>query len=181
MLRIASAAVLMFALVGTAIAAPKTYELTGDNTKITFVGTKKEGKHEGGFKSLKGTFAVDGNATTAKISVEIETDSMWTDNPMLTAHLKSADFFEVKQFPKAKFVSTKITKEDKIYFVTGDLTLHGVTKPVTFVGDIVIDDDGVALNSDFKIDRNDWGITFGKGKIDDSVALRISVSVKAKK
>lgn len=180
MLRVASAVALSLALVGVVVAAPRTIGLTGDNTKITFVGTKTGGKHDGGFKTVTGSFTVEGTDPTAgKFTVEIDTDSMWTDNEKLTTHLKSADFFEVKQFPKAKFVSTKIAKGEKGYTVTGDLTLHGVTKPVTFPADITLDDKGLTLTSSFKINRNDWGITYGKGKVDDDVAL--SVAVKAKK
>lgn len=181
MLRLASAAVLAIAVVGVVAAAPKTYPLTGDNTKVTFVGTKKDGKHDGGFKAVTGSLVVDGDPTTAKVAVEIDCDSMYTDNEKLTAHLKSADFFEVKQFPKATFASTEIVKADKGYKVFGNLTLHGVTKPVSFPADIVVGGDAVTLTSSFKINRNDWGITYGKGKIDDDVALTVSVKAAAKK
>jgi polyisoprenoid-binding protein YceI len=176
MLRVVSAAVLMFALVGVVAAAPKTYDLTGDNTKVTFVGTKKEGKHDGGFKTVTGTFTVDGtDVTTGKFSVEIDVESIWTDTEKLTNHLKSADFFEVKTYPRAKFISTKIAKGEKGYTVTGDLTLHGQTKPVTFPADISVGDKGVSLSSSFKINRHDWGISFGKGKVDDDVSLSVTI------
>jgi polyisoprenoid-binding protein YceI len=179
MLRVASAVVLMLALVGVVAAAPKTFDLTPENTKITFVGTKKEGKHDGGFKTVSGTFTVDGtDPKTGKFSVDIDVDSIWTDTDKLTAHLKSADFFEVKTYPKAKFVSTKIAQGEKGYTVTGDLTLHGQTKPVTFPADITVDDKGVTLKSDFKINRHDWNISYGKGKVDDDVSLKVVVQAK---
>ena len=87
-------------------------KLTGENTKITWTGTKPGGKHEGGFKTVTGTDTVADGALTA-VKVEIETDSLYSDNPQLTMHLKSPDFFGVKNNPKAKFESTKVEKADK--------------------------------------------------------------------
>src|SRR5688572_17686342 len=91
---------------GTALAGG-TIALDGTNTKIEFVGTKPNGKHEGGFKNVAGT-AVGAEPTDLKIDVEIDTTSLYSDNPKLTQHLKSPDFFGVKTHPKAKFVSTKV-------------------------------------------------------------------------
>ena len=179
MMRSLSAAVLMVSLVSLVAAEPKSHPLTGDNTKVTFGGSKKDGKHEGGFKTVTGTYVVEGtDPTTGKISVEIDCESMYSDNEKLTAHLKSPDFFEVKEYPRAKFVSTKITRGDKGYTVTGDLTLRGMTKPVTFPADITVTEGGVAMTSKFTIDRNVWGITYGKGKIDDAVLLSVTVKPK---
>src|SRR3954452_1051546 len=74
--------------------------LNGDNTKVGFVGTKPGGKHIGGFKTLTGTATYDGkDATTLKFTVDIDMSSTFTDNNMLTDHLKSPDFFNVKVNP----------------------------------------------------------------------------------
>jgi len=163
-----------------AAAGAAEFKLTGDNTTITFVGTKPDGKHDGGFKKLTGTATLDGDdATSLKLAVEIEMTSLFSDNDMLTGHLKNADFFEVKRFPKAKFETTKVVKDGTGYKVTGKLTLRGKAVEVTFPANVSASADGVTLSSKFKIDRNDWGITHGKGKIDPEVAL--SIDVKAKK
>src|SRR5579864_2567055 len=95
-------------LSGTALAGG-SFALDGKNTKIEFIGTKVNGKHIGGFKTLSGS-AKGADAGSLKLEVEIDTTSMFTDTPKLTKHLMSADFFEVKTYPKAKFVSTKIAK-----------------------------------------------------------------------
>ena len=89
-----------------AAAAETKYALTGENTKLEFVGTKANGKHVGGFKKLSGTAtAADGGMA---IEAEIDCDSLYTDDPQgkLTQHLKSPDFFAVKDHPTAKFKST---------------------------------------------------------------------------
>ena len=110
--------------------ADSTVALTGDNTKVTWTGTKgAAGKHEGGFKTVKGTATVDGDALKA-VKVEIETGSIFSDNAGLTEHLKGPDFFGVKNNPKATFESTKVEKTDKGYTIHGKLTLNGKTKEI---------------------------------------------------
>jgi len=151
--------------------------LTGENTKITFVGTKPGGKHEGGFKKLTGAAVVDGDTVT-KIEVVIETDSLYSDDPKLTAHLKAPDFFGVKDNPKAKFASTKIEKADTGVTITGDLTINGKTKSISFPATIVAKEGSVKITSAFSIDKRDYGMTYGGGKIDDKVALTVAVETK---
>jgi len=177
MTRALFAAVLASLLAVPVVAAETKFTLSGDNTKVTFVGTKAEGKHEGGFKALTGTATVDGDATSLKLDVVIDTDSLYSDNQMLTAHLKNPDFFSVKDFPKATFKSTKVEKTKAGYTVSGDLTLLGKTKAVSFPATIKTGDT-LTLTSEFKIDRNEWGMSYGKGKIDDKVSLKIAVEAK---
>src|SRR5687768_14493470 len=115
------------------VALAESYSLTGENTKIKFVGTKANGSHSGGFKKLSGKATVKGDdPETLSMNVVIDVDSMHTDADKLTAHLKSPDFFEVKRYPEAKFVSTAVKKSKSGHTVTGDLTLHGETKELSF-------------------------------------------------
>jgi len=170
-----AAAVLAFPI----LAADVKFTLDGDNTKIQFVGSKAEGKHDGGFKKLTGTATVSGDdLTTVKFEVEIDMNSTYTDTDKLTAHLKSPDFFGVKANPKSKFVSTKVEKSDDSFTVTGDLTLNGKKKSFSFPAKIAVKDATLTLTSEFKIQRQDFGITYGEGKIDSDVALKLSVKVK---
>ena len=173
-------AVVLIALVGVVAQAAETkYAISGENTKLTFVGTKPGGKHEGGFKTLTGSATVtDGNLTSLKIEVDIDCESLYSDDPKLTAHLKSPDFFGVKDNPKATFKSTKVEKTEKGYTITGDLTLLGKTKPVTFPAALAEKDGVLTLTADAVIDRTDWGMSFGKGKVDDKVSLKIALSAK---
>ena len=161
-----------------AFAAETTYKLDGDNTKVTFTGTKPGGKHDGGFKTVTGT-AVVTDGTLTKIEVEIDCNSLYSDNEKLTGHLKNPDFFGVKDHPKSTFKTTKIEKTDKGYSVTGDLTLLGNTKPVTFPAAVVEKDGALTLTSEFKIDRTQWGMTYGaKGQVDKDVAIKVAVTAK---
>jgi polyisoprenoid-binding protein YceI len=151
--------------------------LTGKNTKVEFVGTKPGGKHTGGFANVEGTASVaDGNPATLKLDVIIHTDSLYSDDPKLTAHLKNPDFFSVKDYPKATFKSTKVEQSNAGFTVTGDLTMMGKTKSVSFPATIAATADSVKVTSEFKIDKTNWGMTYGKGKIDDAVTLKVSVN-----
>jgi polyisoprenoid-binding protein YceI len=164
------------ALTSAALAAEIKYPLTGSNTKVEWTGTKSDGKHNGGFKKLKGSAIVDDDDGLS-FDVEIDCGSLYSDNEKLTGHLKSPDFFSVKEHPTAKFKSTKVEKGEKGSTVTGDLTLLGKTKEISFPAEI--DNKGkLSLKADFKIDRTDFGMTYGKGKVDEQVSLRIRVDAK---
>ena len=155
---------------------------SGDDSKIEFTGTKPGGKHDGGFKTFNGVIELTGNdVTTAKISVDIETDSLYSDDPKLTGHLKSPDFFNVKSNPKASFVSKSIVAKDAVHEVSGDLTLLGKTKSITFPAKIEATADTVKINGEFKIDRTDFGMTYGAGKIDPAATIKIAVNASRKK
>src|SRR3954447_22678929 len=84
--------------------------ISPENTKIQFVcahvGAKPDPR-KGGFGKFNGKAVVDGKALKS-VSLEIDTASLFTEFDMLTTHLKSPDFFEVRRFPTARFESTKI-------------------------------------------------------------------------
>jgi polyisoprenoid-binding protein YceI len=176
-MRLLGTTVLLVLSANFLLADEVTFKLTGDNTKVGFVGSKSNGKHEGGFKKVTGTASADtADLTKLKINLDIDMNSTFTDTPKLTQHLKSPDFFGVKNNPSAKFVSTKVEKSGEQYTVTGKLTLAGQTKELSFPAKIEVKDGKLNLTSSFKIDRNDWGISYGKGKINDEVSLSVSVN-----
>lgn len=167
------------AVAALGIAADGEFKLSGENTKIGFTGTKKDGKHSGTFPKLTGTItAPGGNVTSGTINVTIDMAGVESDDPRLTEHLKGADFFDVKTNPKASFVSTKIESKDGQFTVTGDFTLNGKKKSISFPATIGLKGGQYALSADFKIDRTDYGIKYGQGKIDNAVAITIALTAK---
>jgi polyisoprenoid-binding protein YceI len=158
--------------------------LTPDNTTITWVGTKKQGKHDGGFRTFAGTIKpANGDLTAATIAIDIDTTSLYADNPKLTNHLKSPDFFEVKKYPKASFVSTGIKadpKGDATHVIAGDLTLHGTTKPITIPVKAATTDALLTLNGTFTIDRTDFGIAYQPERVDKVVTIKVAAKVARK-
>ena len=162
---------------GTGLRAAE-FKLSGENTTVKFIGSKPDGKHEGSFKKLSGRFSVDGDVTKAKLEVTLDIDSMVTDATKLTAHLKSPDFFDVKRFAEAKFVSKSIKPGADGYVVTGDLTLHGVTHPISFPAKIAVTNGVLTVSSQFDLNRHEWGISYGKGKVNDLVKMTLDVKAK---
>lgn len=174
-------------------AAPKmetkgtAYKITPDNSKVEFTGSKVTGKHDGGFKAFAGTVdLVNKKPEESRVSIDIDANSMFTENDKLTEHLKTADFFDVEKYPKASFVSTKIVPDAGRgagnYTVTGDFTLHGATKAITFPAKITVGDVDVAVESEFSINRKDFGIVYA-GKTDDLIRddVVIRLNLKAAK
>ncbi len=153
--------------------------LSADNTKIQFVCAHSGDKPDprtGWFTKLSGKADVDAAAKTLKgVTVEIEAASLTTDIAKLTDHLKSGDFFEVNEFPTAKFESTKVEQTGDKATITGNLTLHGVTKEISFPATVSVSDTGVSLKSDFDIDRTQFGMTFGEGKVENKVSLSVVI------
>jgi len=157
--------------------------LTPQNTKIQFVcahvGPRPDPR-KGGFGKFSGKVQLDTSGKAIKaISVEIDTASLFTEIDMLTNHLKSPDFFEVRRFPTAKFESTKIEPGAGAAQVTGKLTLHGVTKEISFPAAIDVDGSGVKLKSEFVIDRTEFGINYDPKKVENKVSLIVAVGEKS--
>lgn len=170
-----AALVMSVAMVGISEAKDGTYKLTAENTRIEWTGTKADGKHDGGFKKLTGTAKQAGSSIS--FEVEIDTASLYSDHDDLTKHLKAPDFFSVKEHPKAKFKSTKIEQTSDGYKVTGDLTLLGKTKKVTFPATISTDN-GLNVDAKFTINRQDFGMSYGTGKVHDDVQIRVDLHAK---
>ena len=166
----------------TLAAAAPADSLKFNNTasKIEFVGKKKDGSHNGGFKKFSGTMEVpDGDFSKAKVNVEIQIGSIFTDTEKLTTHLKSPDFFDSRTHPKATFTSTVIRPvagdEGWSHLMTGDLTLHGVTKKVAIPVRVQKTETGLSLMGKVTIQRKDFGMTYGEGMVDNNVAITVTV------
>lgn len=158
--------------------------ITPTTSKIEWVGTKVGGKHVGGFKEFSGKLEpATGDVTASTIRVDIKTASIYSDVGKLTQHLKSPDFFGVDTYPKATFESTKIEaapEGSNTHKITGKLTMHGQEKEITFPAKITETGDKVKLTSTFKINREDFGMTYGKGKVHDDVTIKLTVDIPRK-
>jgi polyisoprenoid-binding protein YceI len=155
----------------------KEVALTPDNTKIQFVGThadpKKPDPRTGSFEDFTGKAIMDGDKLT-KVQVDIKTESLTTSIEKLKNHLKSADFFDVREHPQATFQSTKIEGEGDKVNITGDLTLLGVTKSITFPATVSIKDD-LSLKAEFTIDRTEFGMDYGLEGVKKEVEMTVTI------
>jgi polyisoprenoid-binding protein YceI len=136
----------------------------------------------GRFNDMSGDLVVD-TPEKSKIRVDVKVDSVDTRNEGLDKHLKSPDFFNAVQFPTLSFVSSAVTLNGTSEgTVAGNLTLHGVTKPVTFKlkeigsGNGPRGDSRVGYIASTTIKRSDFGIAYGIPKAaTDEVDLRINI------
>lgn len=164
----------------------KAFAFSNDGSKIEFIGAKVTGKHDGGFKTFNGSITIpDGKVEQGQVEVTIDMKSVWSDTEKLTGHLMSADFFDVENIPTSKFVSSSISAPgaDGMSTVTGDLTLHGVTKRISFPAKLAVSGDTVTAAAEFGINRKDFGIEYPgmpDDLIKDEVLLKLNINAKAK-
>jgi polyisoprenoid-binding protein YceI len=148
---------------------------------------------KGTFHNFEASVEADpSDLTTANIEVAIDLDSIDTRNNDRDNHLKSADFFDVENYPKITFKSTDIKKtDDGEYDVTGDMTIHGTTKPVTL--NVEFEGQGkdpwgnevAGFSGEGKIKRSDFGLTYNAALETGGVLIgddvKISIQIEASK
>lgn len=158
------------------LAAPASFAATWDidptHTNVGFVVRHLVvSKVRGDFKKFKGTVHIDEkDISKSKVEVEIDAASIDTGVAKRDEHLRSADFFDVKKYPKITFKSKGVKKlKSGELEVVGDLTMRGVTKPVilkvTGPSPEVKDPWGnlhIAFSAESEINRSDWGLKWNK-------------------
>jgi len=147
-------------------------------------------KVRGRFSDISGSVETDGTPEGSKVEVEIGAASVSTHDDGRDTHLRSADFFDAAKYPKIRFVSTSVkSKSGSEFSVTGDLTIKGVTKPVS----IAVTSDGTGkdpwgvdragFSATLKIDRRDFGLTWNQAleaggvMVSNEVKLTIDVEL----
>ena len=147
-------------------------------------------KVRGQFTSFRGEIEGDpADITSARARLEIDLASVDTGNADRDAHLKSEDFFDVERYPTMTFASKSVTKDRDDYKVEGDLTIKGITKPVTLTyehGGDLQDPFGnrkVGGTLSGTIKRTDWGLTWnvpldsGGWLVSEKIQLEIDLQV----
>jgi polyisoprenoid-binding protein YceI len=178
---LATLALLSFPL--TSAHAADTYTFDPNHTTVIWSAEHLGFSHPHGlFSNVEGTLTLDEAApANSKVDVTIKTAGIATGIAKFDDHLKSKDFFDVEKHPTATFKSTKVEKTgDATAKVTGDLTLLGVTKPVTL--DVTLNKKGehpmskkptVGLSAKGTIKRSEFGLSFGVPNVGDDVPIVI--------
>jgi polyisoprenoid-binding protein YceI len=194
LLRILAAAALAIAVAAPAHAA--SWEIDPAHSMVGFVAkhlvfTKVHGR----FNSWTGNVTIDDkDITKSKVDVSIDSASITTENEKRDTHLKSPDFFDVAKFPKITFKSTKVEKSgENALKVTGDLTMHGVTKPVVLElsgPSPEFKDPGgnahIAFSGTAKVNRKDFGLNWSGPAdagpvVSDEIGIELEVECFHKK
>ena len=169
---------------GTAQAAPETYTIDSTHTfpsfEINHLGFSTQ---RGRFNKTTGNIVLDRAAKKASVDITIDTNSISTGFEKLENHLRSEDFFNTAKFPTITFKSTGAKFEgDKLAAVSGNLTMHGVTKPVTLAVTAfhcgmnpVYKKDACGADAEATLKRSDFGINYALPAVSDQVKLLIQI------
>jgi polyisoprenoid-binding protein YceI len=167
-----------------------TYKADSAHTQIAFtVNHLGFNAYHGLFGDSTGTLTLDpAKPSAAKVDIEIPMSGITTTSAKLTEHLKGADFFDAAKFPTARFQSTAVMASGTNATITGNLTIKGVTKPVTlnakFIGagkGPMNGADTVGFEATTSIKRSDFGISYGVPLVSDEVPLEITVAFEKAK
>ncbi len=178
-----------FAFAGQANAAK--YDIDGTHTQVQFSYSHfGYSTITGRFDQVSGEFDLDTqNLAKSKINVQIPISSISTGVDKLNAHLQSADFFDAGKYPTASFKSTMVhAVSDKELHVMGDLTIHGVTKPVALAVKInkIADHPmkkipSAGFDASMTIKRSDFGIGAYVPAVSDDIKINITLEASATK
>lgn len=136
----------------------------------------------GRFNDISGIVVFDrDNPSKSSVELSVPVESLDTHNSIRDKSLKSPDFFDAKQFPTMTFKSTRVEGSGDTLKVSGDLTIHGVTKPVTVdfrkggEGKGVFGEMRGGGETRFTIKRSDFGMNFEQGEVGDQVDIILSL------
>ncbi|MEK6702042.1 MAG: YceI family protein [Planctomycetota bacterium] len=173
------------ALPASSIVEPGTFEIDSVHSSIVFkIAHNGVSNFYGRFNNVSGTFKSDSTSPeSSSLDVSVKADSVDTHNTKREAHLSGPEFFNAKQFPSITFKSTGVTKgSDGKFSLSGDMTLLGVTKPVTgsleFTGQKTGPKGSIAgVEAIVKIKRSDFGMTtyIKEGALGDEVTLTVAL------
>lgn len=162
--------------------AQATYTPVDAESKVHFV-IKNFGIRTGGdFSGLSGTIKFSPENYAASVfDVSVDANTIDTDNSSRDGHLRKADYFDVATYKTIRFKSTKVVLSSVKgrFYIYGDLSIKGVTKPVEFGFGATAKDGGYVFDGEFSINRRDFGV--GGSSISLSDNLTVSLSVFAKK
>ena len=167
-----------------------TWQLDTAHTVVSFTAKHMMiTKVRGIFKGISGTIEFDeANPVASSVNVVIPAASIDTGTEKRDGHLRSADFLDAERFPTLSFKSTSIAQKGDRWAITGDLELHGVTRPVVLDAEhlgIVSGMDGrrhAGFEATTKIKRSEWGLTWNMGLeaggwlVSDDVTIDLEVA-----
>lgn len=187
--------------VATASEEAVTYTVDAATSMVEWVGSKPAGKHNGtisvsgGEVMVKGNAIEGGNFTIDMNSITVLDLVAGEGKEDLEGHLKGATkenedhFFNVAKFPTSTFEITSVTGDATTATISGNLTMKGITKNVTFPAMVSVDDATVTIKSEgFKINRTEWQVNYASKSVFDDLKdkfvddeIELVVTVKATK
>ena len=174
-----------------ALAATQKYDIDPGHSQIIYTWNHLGfSNNSGTLEKITGTFQLDADdLTKSSISLTMPLDGIHTGVAKLDDHLKTAEFFDAAKFPEITFKSTKVEKSGADALkVSGDLTMHGVTKPVVLnvkvnkIGDnAMMKTKSAGFDADFTFKRSDFGVSYGVPAVSDDIRVRATLSANIAK
>jgi polyisoprenoid-binding protein YceI len=178
------------AILAGAAASAATYEIDGAHSAAQFtVKHMMVTNVRGSMGKMSGTIQYDpANLAASSVKAIVDVLGINTNEAKRDAHLKSPDFFDAEKWSKIEFVSTKWWKEADKIKIAGNLTMHGVTKPVTLDAEISPQvGNKIGALATTKINRKDWGLTWNRAveaggvAVGDEVTITLDIEANAAK
>ncbi|WP_461488762.1 YceI family protein [Pontibacter sp. HJ8] len=183
----------------------QVFRIDTAKSTMTWIGAKVTGRHNGIFRISQGEIDLQNGlvrgGTTVLDMTALRSDDKKLDeagNEKLTKHLRSADFFDVEQHPTATFELTSVVPYDSTakqevpatvfntdelrikhptHKVTGNLTIKGITKSISFPARIALEDSVLKAKANFNLNRTDWKLTYGADKSMGNKTIHPQVNV----
>jgi polyisoprenoid-binding protein YceI len=174
-----------------AFAAAEKYDIDAAHSQILFTWNHLGFSNPSAtLEKMSGEFQLDAaDLTKSSITVVLPLDGIHTGVPKLDEHLKTPEFFDASKYPEIRFKSTKVEKSGTDGLkLTGDLSMHGITKPVTLnvkvnkIGDnAMMKTKSAGFDADVTIKRTDFGLGYGVPNVSDDIKVRITFSANVAK
>ena len=158
------------------------YEVNVEDSQVEWTGQKIVYSHNGTVELSQGELKMEGNKLVGGY-FELEMNTIENldledpkDNQKLVNHLKSKDFFDVKKYPKAIFEVTKAIEEtngENNYLLTGDLTIKGITRPLSFPARLEMEDETIKASATMTFDRSEYEIKYKSGSFFENLGDNI--------
>jgi polyisoprenoid-binding protein YceI len=174
-----------------ALAAPQKYDIDPGHTQILFTWNHLGFSNPSAtLEKIGGEFQLDtDDLTKSSVTVVLPLDGLHTGVPKLDEHLKTPEFFDASKNPEVRFKSTKVEKSGAEGLkVSGDLSMHGITKPVTLnvkinkIGDnAMMKTKSAGFDADVTLKRSDFGMSYGVPAVSDDIKVHITLSANVAK
>jgi len=166
----------IFLFTGSLTVKAQQYKPVDDKSEVKFTIKNFGINTNGSLAGLKGTIKLDPQnpgASSFEVSVDVVTINTGVD--ARDSHLKKEEYFNAEKYPTINFVSTNISGNQNQYKVTGNLTIKGVTKTVSFPFTVEKQDNGLIMKGEFSIERKDFGVGGSSAVLGNSVNVNLKV------
>jgi len=157
------------------------YKPLEDSSSVTFKIKNFGIPVSGTIKGIKGTIQFDPQKLgSAAFNVTLETSTINTGIEMRDSHLKKEDYLNATQYPEITFTSTKVSPstKDGYLFIFGNLSIKGVTKPISFPFQALPNGDGYTFVGSFTINRRDYEVGGSSISMSDQVSIELKIAAK---